>query len=210
MPTDKILTTKVSVAKVIEAIQVIKAELQKEIDKWAESFKKNPINSLEWSDSTFERVANLNVILTIEAALSHGPETTSYNEILEWARDQLINKAGHFGRSTALASNVLEHRVVEAWTKEIRGAMLSRHTVLGIIYELAYKTDMESGSYVMYKTVDVKEGRKKIGTTKVYVSGLNNSYVDTTNSPECAIKFAWANRDVVWAEAHGYNFERVS
>ena len=205
MANDRIMNFKVPTARIVEAIGEIKADLQKEIETWADKFKADPVGSLEWSDRTFESVARLGVVQYIERSIKDGPEYSA-QQIVDFATDELFRKANHFGRSTALASNVLDHRTVEAWVREAREFYSSSH-VAGAVYNLAYQADRETGVYVMFKTVDLKEGRKKVGTAKVYVENIDHA---TTSDRTGALRLTWEERVsfVEFARINGYSFER--
>ena len=206
--SDTVSNIPVPKTDLLSAIKIVRENIQAEIDEWTVKVKNDPVNAFEWADSAFEIGALASVARDFFYMINRSDkETWTCKELADWACDRLMDKSGHFASSTSIVSNAFDVKVVQAWNKIARAHGFSRYSVIAACYDLAYEIDEKNSVYVMYKNVDLKDGRKKVGTQKVY---RTSSGTTNPNKAEAmCVPYESLESFRATADAGGFRFEKV-
>jgi hypothetical protein len=86
-------------------------------DEFAKDFSENPGHALSWSQSTFERAAELTVVSYVKEAVKAGKAT--FRSLQEHAKRETLKKAMYPSHSTSPVSNLMAVYTLAAWAQMV-------------------------------------------------------------------------------------------
>ncbi len=209
-------TTQIPVSLLIEPIQKVLEKQKASLAEWGKKFADDPVYALGWAENVYkdgaEHYISGRMFGALEYLLKENPEATITSQwFIDIATKELLNAATSIGGSSSVSSNHLEKCKVECLAMMARGDYFG-NSIMHAFFDVLWDYKARQATYVAYREVDVKEGRKVIGKTKMFYTGEDTFRLDANQA--AARKFSFDETQSAewmdWKTNNKMSFEKVA